>query len=517
MITIILCSKKTEERPITSMLFLLDTSLSMGENQALPLHQVKTFIKERIHKSRAGDRIIIFTFDEQVELLMDATLMNGKHNSQLLEQVDQIELKGKWTWIREALETASQFMLSLKDTSALQSIEVYLLTDGKNDPPPESNESQVNFKELINQYFKDYYSSSDHIYVLELESVTSMTGLPVQPHREEITEQIKEKVPKVQQVQKESTVVQKQLKAEPAIQENPVQKAATEQAKIKIVEYKPEATNEEVKQSQEEKSVKETAIKKGEIKLAPNKFILDSLEYTVKNREICITVDELKNPSGNKISVQLSLSKFISMEDSTDLSKDSLQVSLKPMQIKIKNQSQNIPLQLNFRNLPNGGQYKGEIVLEMSEMADIDRKTIPVEIYIQPREFKPTFYQMLAATGIFTKRNVLLCLIILFSIVSLYLFFKWMILPKVTVWIEGENNSTIVPVTVNKWKKSFLTKLGIPNYYLIMDRYRNKTIYIGETINHSIRFLKNGQMLPCLLPSGKKNYFVFHFLFPGQR
>lgn len=146
--------------------FVVDTSASMVEENALPINRVRSFMKEYIEKSGIGDRIAIITFDEDVTVQEEKEIEKKSDIKNLIKLLDEIKPVGKWTWIRYALDDLRQRIDELKSKYPEKKLVVYFLTDGKDDPPPRSGERRRTFKELLIEYFEEFEEENTYIYAL---------------------------------------------------------------------------------------------------------------------------------------------------------------------------------------------------------------------------------------------------------------------------------------------------------------------------------------------------------------
>ena len=147
------------------VLFVVDTSLSMAEKDALPMNRVKSFMKKYLEKSEIGDRLVVMTFDEVIKE-KDKEIETYGDIKNIEKSIDEIKPGGQWTWIRHALENLNQKVSDLRNKYPERRVTVYFLTDGKDDPPPSAKEQIRSLKELLVDSFKDFKQRDTYIYVL---------------------------------------------------------------------------------------------------------------------------------------------------------------------------------------------------------------------------------------------------------------------------------------------------------------------------------------------------------------
>ena len=124
----------------TISIFLLDTSSSMNENSKIYFQEVKQFLKSKIEQCRQYDRIMVFIFDDHVEKVIDEKISHETNKEALIHIIDQIEANGRWTWIWQAFTNLKQTLTELGPELDQGKLNIFLLTDGLDDPPLISGE-----------------------------------------------------------------------------------------------------------------------------------------------------------------------------------------------------------------------------------------------------------------------------------------------------------------------------------------------------------------------------------------
>lgn len=392
-IFITICKCAQDNTPNSSTLFLLDTSLSMEENNTRPFERAKKFIGDKIKASTKEDRIVVITFDEITEQVVNSTISNELHKNDITKQVDELRIKGQWTWMRKGLERLKQAIRSTESKDSVQKIEVYFITDGKDDPPPKSGEPRTPMASLIHQDFSGYETVDSCIYALYYDT-ESIDVVDIK-HIEEKTDL------RMKHIAQSRTQPESEPPPPPIKHES---------------ETKP-------------------SVAKPELELSP-------------------VTPESEPESESKLSM----------------------IQPEPELSAIKPESE-----------PESPLVRREF------------------------ESRPSLTQNILASRIFTRRNVIFFFVILTLVVLIIIVSRMTTIFKtMTVRAEGEMNGHAVSIRVNAWRKSFLEALELPNYYLIMDRFR-RIIYLGETIGKRVYFLKNGKRISCVLPSGKRQYFIFRY------
>jgi von Willebrand factor type A domain len=165
-------------------IFLLDTSGSMKKDGLF--ERIKETLKsDYTSKMQAGDHIIILTFDEKVVVAVDQPISRENDIIELNRQIDAIQATGLWTWMTKALQMTLEQVKRLKLQYPGNVLNIYFLTDGINDPPPHVNEQQMNFKQTLLKYFKDFKIEDAYVYVL-IYGEKGSTGLLTKEDAEEL-------------------------------------------------------------------------------------------------------------------------------------------------------------------------------------------------------------------------------------------------------------------------------------------------------------------------------------------
>ncbi|MCI0630932.1 MAG: von Willebrand factor type A domain-containing protein, partial [Phycisphaerales bacterium] len=103
---------KTDMRPATSLVFLLDVSGSMNQPNKLPL--VKQSMKLLVDKLNADDRLAIVTYAGSAGLLQDSIYCNDENKQTIVQRIDGLQAGGSTNGaggIQMAYEQASQHFI----------------------------------------------------------------------------------------------------------------------------------------------------------------------------------------------------------------------------------------------------------------------------------------------------------------------------------------------------------------------------------------------------------------------
>jgi len=154
-----------DEALAINRIFLLDTSGSM-KKEGLFDRIKETVKRDYVLKMKQGDHIIILTFDEKVVMVVDQNITGENDIKEVNTQIDGLNATGSWTWMARALQMAMEQAKRLKAQYPEEGLNIYFLTDGINDPPPNLNEPRLKFIEVLLQYFKDLKMEDAYVYVL---------------------------------------------------------------------------------------------------------------------------------------------------------------------------------------------------------------------------------------------------------------------------------------------------------------------------------------------------------------
>ena len=154
-----------DEALAINRIFLLDTSGSMKKEGVFDRIK-ETLKRDYVSKMKQGDHIIILTFDEKVVMVVDQNITGGNDIKEVNTQIDGLNATGSWTWMARALQMTMEQAKRLKAQYPDEGLNIYFLTDGINEPPPNLNEPSLKFVEVLLQYFKDLKMEDAYVYVL---------------------------------------------------------------------------------------------------------------------------------------------------------------------------------------------------------------------------------------------------------------------------------------------------------------------------------------------------------------
>lgn len=156
------------------VLFIVDLSKSM--NQQDLFSKVRSSLKEYIQQSEIGDRVIVLGFGEDVTILLDETIGSIEDIRNVLKNIDNFHATEDWTYMTKALDLAARNIKDLQGAYPRRSKIIYILTDGKNDPPPDLKESPITFEDIISRHFDAYAKEGTYTYIITY-GITPEPGL----------------------------------------------------------------------------------------------------------------------------------------------------------------------------------------------------------------------------------------------------------------------------------------------------------------------------------------------------
>lgn len=113
---------------------VLDKSLSMEDKIGAVSEYINTFIVDRI--IIPGDMLYILEFYGKTEILINSTVADENHKTELKNIIKVVKADGRFTDIGNALDGLSEVIPRYEDNGRLKYM--LLITDGKQEAPPES-------------------------------------------------------------------------------------------------------------------------------------------------------------------------------------------------------------------------------------------------------------------------------------------------------------------------------------------------------------------------------------------
>ena len=147
----------------STVIYLVDTSASVNAGGLFAA--TKQSIKDSIDRRATGDRIILFTFGEDVRRVVDLKIESRNERQYLKKIVDSLDANEKWTWMEKALKEAAAAAREVRLTSPESRAVVYVVTtDCINDPPP--GEERRPFEELMAEFQEAVKEERAAVYLI---------------------------------------------------------------------------------------------------------------------------------------------------------------------------------------------------------------------------------------------------------------------------------------------------------------------------------------------------------------
>jgi len=145
------------------IVFLVDTSSSMRDI----FDGVKKSIRDYVRQGQPGDNVVIISFAEKVELRIRQRISSDEDVKLIERELDKMEPTGDFTYITAALDRGMEELRTLasKDPTHLRTL--VLMSDGKNNPPPDISEP-LTFEEVLQRYPGLLKAADSSFYYLSL-------------------------------------------------------------------------------------------------------------------------------------------------------------------------------------------------------------------------------------------------------------------------------------------------------------------------------------------------------------
>jgi len=160
----------TQMKAPKSLFFVIDVSGSMETNQIFkPLkNEIIKYIKTEADK---GDFVSIITFGTDVKLIAGEKISDDNTATNialLVDRVDQLAAKEKYTHMTRALDLLASQMGLIKAANPQGMVKAFLFTDGKNEPPPNAEGSQWTFDEILKKHYNVFDNPSTYLFIITL-------------------------------------------------------------------------------------------------------------------------------------------------------------------------------------------------------------------------------------------------------------------------------------------------------------------------------------------------------------
>lgn len=165
------CTKKETPAPVEPVvelrhrIIVLDTSLSMvGKGGKNIMPQVKDSLTRFVEKFNAGDTFTFVTFDSEVEFYPTVDIKNDSDKDIVKKYISMVEAHGQWTFTMQMFAEVLKKVNELEASDSTKQVEIIVLTDALDDPPPSERKKALDIKELS----KGYSAQDWFIYLVNL-------------------------------------------------------------------------------------------------------------------------------------------------------------------------------------------------------------------------------------------------------------------------------------------------------------------------------------------------------------
>lgn len=529
-----ICLASPDRDKNTITVFVVDTSLSMVKEKALPITRVKNFMEDYVKQSEIGDRIVIMAFDESVRVLREHEITEKADKKNIIENIKNIRPVGQWTWIGRALEDLKQKTIDLKNNYPEKKLTVYFLTDGKDDPPPDSGEMRRGFRDLLIDNFNDFKQKDTYLYVLysdpdaltskDKEEIAKSTSITPKEIEKEAIHRFIEIEPSsidfgtiargAQTLKKELTII-KIMEAEGqqvnlslslnGSRENTQNWKSNDYGKI-IASIKPKSFIVEKEHQSIElnfifpEPLKE-GIYQGSLKLTSSVDILPTEMHinfiVVEDTGKRIYVGPSKYVLGRiyltekqPITKELKIKKLMKTEGEMIHLKSSLSgVDISPSDI-LCDERGNKEIVINFDSDLAPGKRKADIIISPDNPAVIIKPQNKIEVSFVVKEPGSTDGQKQSDIGSEQWKKVLAFFIIISLLCLLWLAF----LRSKTVWVKRNDTQEVNEIDVKGFSRTYINNLGLGNYYL---QFKLLGLNIGQDGDSSKTTVQYEEKIEC--------------------
>jgi len=544
-IGIALPSKEVLAQRNTIYIFLLDTSLSMQERRALPFNRVREFLLEKVRDSKEGDRVVIITFDENVTNVTEEEgieIITSEDKGRLENEIRTLRPRGQWTWMSRGLDVLSQKIIDLREAYREKKIEAYFLTDGINDPPPESEEPRLQFVELLLRTFRDFRTEDTYIYVLYSAS-DAMTS----EQEEEIEDATEIVIVEIPQDEEESIIKQVRISPE-ELNLGYVKRGVTEiRGNLEVESYTAEGEIPFGLRQVSSELVEGMIPIPEETIVDPSRFSItrtvQRIEFSLKWEnplsalgeyygELTFDVPEDVEVIPKKVKVLFTLLRDTSRKvwlGGTEFTLKKVAISellrgeverrfslriIRSQNLegtKLRLQPLNPDIEIKPSLIPS---EKGEYDMSVSFPADLEPGLGRFEIKVSHDESDVEIYPVdkkitlkVKVEGVSSDEgegdgapSILKILFFIILLTFLCLLGYLGLIRQKDVWVRRNDTGKVFTKEVSGWRRTDLSDLGLPNYYLQFDRFKN-TIYLGKD-NELIQQISHDKEITCRLPDG---------------
>ena len=149
-----MCTAQAQAAAGKNVILILDTSLSMvGYGGKDILGQVKNSINGYVDSLGEGDQVTFMTFDTRIRIFPTVLVKDSNDRDILKKYISMTEATGPWTYTYKMIQAVFQKADEIAaSTDKKRQMVIVVMTDGIDDPPPESRQDQLNIAKIGTRY-----------------------------------------------------------------------------------------------------------------------------------------------------------------------------------------------------------------------------------------------------------------------------------------------------------------------------------------------------------------------------
>ena len=155
MVPSLLFAKKT-------VIFVVDVSGSMPRGGLFERvrNTLITYVQTRCD---TDDRVSLMSFGTDVGWHEEVVIRSAEDKTRVITEVGELKAKDQWTWMTKAFKLIGERLRELNASDPSTPKDIYIFTDGKNEPPP-GQEDAYTFRQILREHFSDYQPESLNVY-----------------------------------------------------------------------------------------------------------------------------------------------------------------------------------------------------------------------------------------------------------------------------------------------------------------------------------------------------------------
>ena len=147
-----------------TVFFAVDISASM--KRGFLFDQVKDSLIAYVDRvTRKGDRAILVGFGSDVRIYDEIRINSQVDKIRLMTKLHKLDAQDRFTWMTKAFALVGMKLRELNRTEPDSIKDIYIFTDGINEPPPEKEDS-LTFEEIIRRYIGEFTKKNVFTYYI---------------------------------------------------------------------------------------------------------------------------------------------------------------------------------------------------------------------------------------------------------------------------------------------------------------------------------------------------------------